>query len=124
MIRIFTLLFVATLLVGCSSVRNLISPTGEMGSSGTVNPCYGYRSNPQACGDAQYNAPRVKQLSLGKSIAEAKQIMAREPEERAVKIEVGQAIEIWGYLTDYDKSILSRITFTDGKITAIESFQR
>jgi hypothetical protein len=111
-------------LTGCHIILNEVSPPGEMNSNGKINPCHDFRSNPQACGEAQYNAPRVRKLGIGQTIAQAQQIMGRDPEERSLKVQDGQSIEIWFYLTDYDRSIVSVITFTDGKITSIEPLYR
>ena len=96
-------------------------PPGTMGPDGKVYPCNDYRTNAQACGEAIYNAPRVAKLAVGMSLLNARQVMGRDPEERTVRTVDGKVVERWSYLTNYDSSIVSRITFTEGRITAIES---
>jgi hypothetical protein len=96
-----------------------------MGPDGKVFPCNERRVDHQACGEALYNAPRVRQLEIGQSVAQARTIMGREPEERSLKKSAtGTPVEVWGYLTDYNKTIVSLITFEDGKIAAIEAVAR
>lgn len=114
----------ALTLSGCQSYLNYRYPPGEMASNGRVYPCNDYRINPQACGEARYNAPRVIRLVLGQTRDEALKIMQREPEERSVRLETGRSVETWGYLTDYDRTIVTVITLIDGKIASIEASQR
>lgn len=112
-------------LTGCQSYLNHRYPPGQMGPDGKVYPCNERRVDHQACGEAIYNAPRVAQLKLGQTFAEAKAVMGREPEERSLKMtDTGKPVEVWGYLTDYNKSVVSLITFVDGRITAIEATAR
>jgi len=122
--KVTLILVLLTLLTGCQSYLNYRAPPGEMGADGKVNKCNDYRTNPQACGEAIYNAPRVAKISIGQPIAEVRQIMARDPEERSAKTQDGQAIEVWAYLTNYANSIKTIITFKDGKVISIESVQR
>jgi hypothetical protein len=111
-------------LSGCQAILNKRYPPGELGPDGKVFPCNDYRTNAQACGEALFNAPRLAKLTVGMSLAEAKAIMVRAPEERSARSEGGRAIEVWGYLENYDRSAVSRITFVDGKIASIESTTR
>ena len=124
MTRLAIVLIVAFVLSGCQSYLNMRFPPGEMASDGKVYPCNDRRRNPQACGEALYNAPRVFKLSAGQSIDEAREIMGRAPENRLIRTENGQTVEIWHYLTNYDNSVTSGITFTNGKITAITASRR
>jgi hypothetical protein len=109
---------------GCQTTLNAMYPPGELAPDGKVYPCNDYRTNPQACGEALFNAPRIAKLSAGMSMAEARAIMVRAAEERSVRTEGGKAIEVWGYLTNYDRSIVSQVTFVDGRIVSIEGIQK
>jgi hypothetical protein len=112
------------LLSGCQAIRDSVAPPGEMGSNGKVNKCNDWSTNPQACGEARYNAPRVAKINLGQSISEVRQIMGRDPEQRSLKEEGGHAIEEWQYLTNYKESIVSVITFRNSKVVSLESKRR
>lgn len=112
----------ALALSGCQSYLNHKYPPGQMGPDGKVYPCNDRRMDHQACGEAIYNAPRVRRLELGQTIAEARAIMGRDPERRSLKTTpTGKPVEQWGYLTDYDNTVVSVITFTDGRIAAVEA---
>ncbi len=115
------ILTLAGVLSGCQAYLNYRAPPGEMSADGRVNKCNDYRTDPQACGEAIYNAPRVARLSLGQSVAQAREIMGRAPEERSLKTQDGQEVEVWSYLTDYANSKKSVITFRAGRIVSIES---
>ena len=117
-------LVVASSLAGCQAILNKRFPPGEMDASGSVYPCNDRRTNPQACGEAIYNAPRVRQLNLGMDLATARRVMGRDPEERGLKVVDSTQVETWGYLTDYDNTIVSTVTFTNGRISSIESSRR
>jgi hypothetical protein len=90
-----------------------------MNSDGSINACHGYRSDPQSCGNAIYNASRIGGVSIGQTLADAKSAMGREPEKRSVRLQDGRSLESWSYLTDYDKGITSKIEFMDGKVIGI-----
>lgn len=122
--QILVLLVIAALASGCRSYLNNRYPPGEMGPDGRVYPCNEHRTNAQACGEARYNAPRVQRLSIGQSLEQARTVMGRDPEQRSVTTQSGQAVEVWSYLTDYDNSILSVITFANGRVASIESVRR
>ena len=122
--RLFAIASLAVNLVGCAAVirpvRDAISPPGEMNADGSINPCHGYRSNYEACGNAIYNGRRIPRVALGQSLAEVKGIMARAPEKRSVELKEGRNTETWSFLTDYDRSITTRLEFLDGKVVAIK----
>jgi hypothetical protein len=101
-------------------VRDAISPPGEMNADGSINPCHGYRSNYEACGNAIYNGRRISKVAIGQSLAEVQGIMARAPEKRSVELEDGRTVEAWSFLTDYDRSIATRLEFVDVKVVAIK----
>ena len=112
------------LLTGCQAIRDSVAPPGEMGENGKVNKCNDWSTNPQACGEARYNAPRVAKINLGHTISEVRQIMGRDPEQRSVKEEGGVAIEEWQYLTSYKESIISVITFKNSKVSSVQTRRR
>lgn len=100
-------------------VRDAIAPPGHMNADGSINPCHGYRVNPQACGDALYNGARIKRIAIGQTLANVREIMGRDAGLRSVGTHEGHESETWDYLTDYDQDITTRIEFVDGKVVAI-----
>ena len=95
-----------------------------MGPDGKVFPCNDYRINAQACGEARYNAPRVRKIALGMDVSTVKNIMQRDPEERNLKIVEARLSESWSYLVDYDNSLVCIIVFIEGRVVSIESIRR
>lgn len=124
MIKLIPAIFIVSILSGCASIRDALHPPGEMGSDGKVNPCHGFQTNPQACGNALYNAAHVIKLSIGQTLQQAREVMGRDPEERTLKKQGEQTIEVWKYLISYRSTSFSVITFVDGKIASIETTQR
>ena len=112
------------LLIGCQASRDFLAPPGQMGASGKVNKCNSWATNPQACGEALYNAPRVTQIQLGQSIADVRRIMGRPPEHRSLNIEAGIEVEVWQYLTDYSNSVQSAITFRGGQVHSLSTLRK
>lgn len=86
---------------------------------GSVNPCHGYRTNHQACGDAIYNSKVVSKLALGMSVGDARAMFKREPERKVQEFQDNQPYEVWWLLTDYDRSITTRLEFRSGKLVSI-----
>ncbi|MBI5891755.1 MAG: hypothetical protein HZB47_13995 [Nitrosomonadales bacterium] len=122
--RLSLSLGIVFLLSGCASIRDAMHPPGEMGADGKVNPCHGFQTNPQACGNAIYNAAHVIKLSIGQTLQQAREVMGRDPEERTLKKQGEQTIEVWKYLIAYRSTSFSVITFVDEKIVSIETAQR
>jgi hypothetical protein len=108
-------------IAGCQTYRNAKYPPGEMGPDGKIYPCHGSQTNPQGCGNALYNAPRVTKLNIGQTTEQAKAIMGHDPEDRSIKLQDKQIIEIWKLLTDYRSTTFTVITFIDGKIVSVET---
>jgi hypothetical protein len=92
---------------------------GIMNADGSINPCYGFHVSPQACGDAIYNAERIKNVQIGQSQSDVRQVMGREAELRGVSLQGGQRMETWTFLTDYASQIRTSVDFVDGKVVAI-----
>jgi hypothetical protein len=115
---------IAAQLAGCAAairpVRDVIAPPGEMNADGSINPCHGYRSDFQACGNAIYNGIRIGKVALGQPIGEVRRIMGRDPEKRSVQLQNGQTLETWKFLTDYDKAITTHIEFLDNMVVGIK----
>ncbi len=110
-------------LIGCAGVvrpvRDAISPPGEMNADGSINPCHGYKSDAQACGNAAYNGARIGKVTIGQSLQDVRAIMGKDPEERSIRTEDGRNLETWGYRTDYCSRITTRIDFIDLKVVGI-----
>ena len=111
-------------LSGCQTYRNAKYPPGEMSPEGKIYPCHGSQTNPQGCGNALYNAPRVTKLNIGQTTEQAKEIMGHDPEDRSIKLQGNQTVEIWKLLTDYRSTTYTVITFIDGKIVSVETTRR
>ena len=112
------------LLIGCQASRDFLAPPGQLGTSGKVNKCNSWGTNPQACGEAIYNAPRVAQIQLGQPIAEVRKLMGRQPEQRSLTVEGGIEVEVWQYLTDYYDSVVSVITFRGGQVHSLTTLRK
>ena len=112
------------LLIGCQASRDFLAPPGQLGASGKVNKCNSWGTNPQACGEAIYNAPRVAQIQLGQPIAEVRKLMGRQPEQRSLTVEGGIEVEVWQYLTDYYDSVVSVITFRGGQVHSLTTLRK
>ena len=69
MLRTYALLLVAAASCGgCATVRDVVSPPGDMNADGTINPCHGHKADVQACGNAQYNGARIGKVTIGQSL--------------------------------------------------------
>jgi hypothetical protein len=125
--RLLALLLSVSLLCSCAAiirpVRDAISPPGEMNADGQVTPCHGYKSNHQACGDAIYNSRVISTLSLGVSVTEARAIIKRVPERKILELQDNQPYEVWWYLTDYERSVTTKLEFRSGKLASIRQEQ-
>jgi len=110
-------------LCSCAGVMKPIldrtSPPGEMNADGTINPCHGYRTRPQDCGNALWNAAQIGRVLLGQTLEQVRAIMGHDPEEREASVRDGRTTESWVYLTNYDNDVLTTILFIDGTVTAI-----
>ncbi len=110
----------AMALPGCSTVRDVVSPPGEMTADGTINPCHGHKADAQACGNALYNSTRIGKVSIGQSLTEVRQIMGHDPEQRSVQALDGHSVESWSFRTDYQGRITTRIEFRDAVVVGIK----
>ena len=109
----------ATSLSGCSAVKDVVSPPGEMSADGAINPCHGHKADAQACGNAVYNSARIGKVALGQSLAQVRQIMGHDPEQRSVQVLDGHDQETWSFRTDYSGRITTRIDFRDAVVVGI-----
>lgn len=109
----------AVFLPGCATVRDVVSPPGEMAADGTINPCHGHKADAQACGNALYNGTRIGKVAIGQSITDVRQIMGHDPEQRSVQATDGHSSESWSFRTDYQGRIMTRIEFRDAVVVAI-----
>ncbi|HEX7639851.1 MAG TPA: hypothetical protein VF457_15750 [Burkholderiaceae bacterium] len=113
----------AVSLTGCAGVlrpvRDAISPPGQMNADGSINPCHGFRSDPQACGNALYNAGRIGKVAVGQTMEQVRAEMGREPEQRKRRLTSGKDEESWIFLTDYENSIVTRIEFVDSRVVEV-----
>ncbi len=109
--QIVTVLFAIFLLAGCAS-----GPGGELLPNGTITPCGGHHTDPQACGNATFNARVIGKVQVGQSKQDVRAIMQHDPERR----EISANVETWSYITDYPSELVTEIVFTDGKVTGLK----
>src|SRR4051812_36404368 len=114
------LMAMAVGLEGCATVRDVVSPPGEMAADGTINPCHGHKADVQACGNALFNGSRIGKVAIGQSAAEVRQIMGHDAELRSVRALDGHTSETWSYRTDYSARVTTRIEFTDSVVVGIK----
>ena len=91
-----------------------------MNADGSINPCHGYKTDAQTCGNAVYNATRIGGVKIGQSVSEVRSIMGRDPELRSVRTQDGHNLETWSYRTDYQNRVTTKIDFLDSKVVGIE----
>ena len=103
------MLSVRVLLARCDSLG------GELRPNGTITPCGGHHTDPQACGYATFNSKVIGQVHAGATMQEVHDIMKHDAERRTID---GDR-ESWGYITDYQAELMTWVVFTDGKVTAM-----
>jgi hypothetical protein len=113
------LALVTAALLGCTAVvapvRYAMGKPGEVNADGRINPCVGYRTDQQLCGNALFNKKAINQVRAGQTTAEVRKFMKHDPERR--QMETG--IEEWTYITDYDAGQATTIVFEADKVTAL-----
>lgn len=108
---------VATLaLTGCTTVMNKTLPPGRMSEAGTIRPCHNDSYDAQACGNALFNESVIGQVRTGQSLSDVRAIMRHDAERRTVD----GSTESWGYITNYRDKVMTWVTFTDQKVSALE----
>ena len=107
--RTLLTLLVLLLSLGCDSTG------GELRPNGTITPCGGHHTDPQACGYATFNSRVIGQVHSGATMREVREIMKHDPERRTIE---GNR-ESWGYITDYQAEMMTWIVFTDGVVTGM-----
>lgn len=103
-------------LVGCSSA----GPEGVLLADGRISPCPNrltrFHTDPQACGNAIFNARVIGQVAPGQTKDQVREIMKHDPERR----EIQGTEELWSYITDYDAELMTTIVFTNGVVTGMK----
>lgn len=64
------------------------------------------------------NRARIAEVALGQSFADVQAILGTPQSREAVRTSRGDE-ETWGYLIDYDRSLMSAVIFVDGKVVEI-----
>jgi hypothetical protein len=105
----------ALALTGCVTAMNKALPPGRMSDAGVIRPCHRDHRDAQACGNAIFNQTVIAQIHMGQTLTDVRAIMRHDAERRTVE----GANESWGYLTNYEDKIMTWITFTDRKVSAI-----
>lgn len=96
----------------------LVSASSASGKYRSEGPCNGFNKNPEACERAAANALVIGEVQLGQTPEEVREIMGVAPERR----EITHKAEAWGYRTNYDDRLFTRITFKDGKVSSIKQY--
>ena len=104
-------LTVLLVLVGCSSTT-----PGALLENGTIAPCHGHHTDPQACGNALFNARVIGKVQTGQTRDQVRAIMQHDPERR----EIDGGVEKWSFITDYPSELMTVVIFTDGKVTGLK----
>lgn len=102
--------FLVILVVTCAS-----GPDGTLLPNGTITPCGGHHTDPQACGNAIFNARVIGKVQAGQTKEQVRMIMQHDPERR----EFNGNVDTWTYITDYPSELVTEIVFTDGKVTGM-----
>lgn len=79
-------------------------------------PCKWFHKYPELCEAAAANAAVIGKVEVGQTFAEVRKVMGRDAERR----QATESQETWEYITNYDYSRYSIITFVDGKVTSIK----
>lgn len=106
----FALLLGALTLSSCAD-----SLGGDLRPDGSISPCGGDHTDSEACGKATFNARVIGQIHAGQSFADVRSIMKHDAERRTID----NNRESWAYITDYQAEMMTWITFTDGKVSAM-----
>jgi hypothetical protein len=101
--------FLAVLAFGCGT-------EGALQPNGTITPCGGHHTDPQACGNAIFNAKVIGKVESGQTKEQVRAIMQHDPERR----EIVEGKETWIYMTDYGSELMTAIQFTDGKVSGLK----
>ena len=64
------------------------------------------------------NRARIAEVALGQSFADVQAILGAPQSREAVRTSRGDE-ETWGYLIDYDRSLMSAVIFVDGNVVEI-----
>lgn len=103
---LFSLFAASLLLAGCTSVQT---------TALTAGPCHRDYTNAEVCGNAVSNERVIAGIHNGQSFADVRAIMGHDAERRVVE----GSNEAWGYITDYNRSVMTWIAFTDQKVSSI-----
>ena len=113
--RLFAVSVTILALTGCTTAMNSALPPGRMNEAGTIRPCHRDHRDAQACGNAIFNETVIAQIHTGQTLTDVRAIMRHEAERRTVDGEN----EKWGYITNYDDKVMTWISFTDRKVSAV-----
>ena len=71
----------------------------------------------KACDSAYANAPRLPKVQIGMTQGEVKATLGnRDPDRR----EASTNEETWYYMSDYERELMAKLTFIDGRLTRID----
>jgi hypothetical protein len=88
-------------------------------SNGKITPCPGWHQDNQVCGNAAFNGKAIANVAVGQSLEQVRATMRHDPERRTIATVDSNTVETWSYITDYDAELMTVITFTNGKVTAL-----
>lgn len=98
------------------SIIVLVSACSVSGKYRGDGPCKGFHKDPEACERAAENSLVISKVQLGQSPEEVRKTMGNDPERR----EVTDAVETWGYRTNYAEKLFTTITFKNGMVSGIK----
>jgi len=84
--------------------------------SAGCGPCV-FVTDEKACVSAYFNAPRLPKVQIGMTPEEVKRTLGNhEPDRR----EATSNSESWYYMSDYERELMTKLTFENGKLTRID----
>jgi hypothetical protein len=110
-----TTVFILAAMFGALALSSCDSMGGDLRPNGSITPCGGHHTDSEACGRATFNARVIGKIHAGQTFAEVSEIMKHDPERKTID----GSRESWGFITDYQAEMMTWITFTGGKVSAM-----
>jgi hypothetical protein len=117
--RLNVMPFAIFTLIGALGTVSCAARGGIMRADGSITPCDDWHTDNQACGNALFNSKVIGQVKLGQTQDDVMAIVRHAPERRKATATPDAQVETWSYITDYQAELMTTLTFTNGKLTAI-----
>lgn len=71
---------------------------------------------------AEENRARLNRIEVGRTIAQVRALMGKEPERREARLRFdGKKVELWSYVSDYGRKLDTTLIFVDGVLQEIRT---